>query len=392
MPRRVLEPAPAPEPGPTAHELLRRRYPRAAEPAPMPPPVGAAPYRLGLESIVGVGTAAAIARAGRLRFHAIGDTGGHGNPGPQQAVAAAMATELAGAHPARLLYHLGDVVYPHGEPSGYRAQFQDGYRDYRAPIVGVPGNHDGECPPDDAGLPLSAFTAQFCAPGPGLGPSPGRGQGEPGRRAAAHQPHVHWTLRHDLVTMIGLYTGVRDGGQLDPPQRDWLIGELRAARADAVLLLAMHHPVYSADVEHGSNLSLGAILDDCFAASGRAPDAVLSAHAHNYQRFSRSLNGRSVPYLVVGSGGFPELHRLGRGIPEPPAAFTGLPGLSLDAFQHRAFGFLTVTADYGRARLDYNLVVRRRPVAFDSVTVSALSATRALRGRPASTVSPRRIR
>jgi len=388
----VLEPAPAPEPGPTAHELLRRRYPRAAEPAPMPPPVGAAPYRLGLESIVGVGTAAAIARAGRLRFHAIGDTGGHGNPGPQQAVAAAMATELAGAHPARLLYHLGDVVYPHGEPSGYRAQFQDGYRDYRAPIVGVPGNHDGECPPDDAGLPLSAFTAQFCAPGPGLGPSPGRGQGEPGRRAAAHQPHVHWTLRHDLVTMIGLYTGVRDGGQLDPPQRDWLIGELRAARADAVLLLAMHHPVYSADVEHGSNLSLGAILDDCFAASGRAPDAVLSAHAHNYQRFSRSLNGRSVPYLVVGSGGFPELHRLGRGIPEPPAAFTGLPGLSLDAFQHRAFGFLTVTADYGRARLDYNLVVRRRPVAFDSVTVSALSATRALRGRPASTVSPRRIR
>jgi len=388
----VLEPAPAREPGPTAHELLRRRYPRPAEPVPLPPPAGPAPYRVGLESIVGPGTMAATSRAGRLRFHAIGDTGGHGNPGPQQAVAAAMATELAGAHPARLLYHLGDVVYPHGESSGYRAQFQDGYRDYRAPIVGVPGNHDGECPLDDGGLPLSAFTAQFCAPGPGLRPVPGPGQREPGRRAAAHQPHVHWTLRHELVTIIGLYTGVRDGGQLDPPQRDWLIGELRAARADAVLLLAMHHPVYSADVEHGSNLSLGAILDDCFAASGRAPDAVLSAHAHNYQRFSRSLNGRTVPYLVAGSGGFPELHRMGCGIPEPPAAFTGLPGLSLDAFQHRAFGFLTVTADYGRARLDYNLVVRRRPLAFDSVTVSTLSAARASRDRSVPRASPRSIR
>jgi len=148
-----------------------------------------------------------------------------------------------------------------------------------------------------------------------------------------------------------------------------------------VLLLAMHHPVYSADIEHGSNLSLGDTLDGCFAASGRAPDAVISAHAHNYQRFSRNFKGRAVPYLVAGSGGYPELHGLGRGIPRPPASFTGLPGLSLEAFQHRAFGFLTVTVDYGRARLDYNLVVRRRPVAFDSVTVSALSTARASRGR-----------
>ena len=96
---------------------------------------------------------------------------------------------------------------------------------------------------------------------------------------------MHWSLRHELVTVIGLYTGVADGGQLDEPQRRWLIGELSAAPPDAVLLLAMHHPVYSADVEHGSNLVLGEVLDECFARAGRAPDAVLAAHAHNYQRF-----------------------------------------------------------------------------------------------------------
>lgn len=164
-PRRVLEPAPAPTPGPSAHELLRRRYPPPPAPVALPPPAGAAPYRLGFDAIVGPAGAAAVARANRLRLHALGDTGGHDNPGPQQAVAAAMETELTGADPVRLLYHLGDVVYPHGEPSGYETQFHGAYRAYRAPIVGVPGNHDGECPPERGGRPLSAFTAQFCAPG-----------------------------------------------------------------------------------------------------------------------------------------------------------------------------------------------------------------------------------
>jgi hypothetical protein len=165
------------------------------------------------------------------------------------------------------------------------------------------------------------------------------------------------------------------GGLIAAEQRRWLIGELSSARPDAALILAMHHPVFSADTAHGSNLALGEALDECFAAADRAPDAVFSAHAHNYQRFSRSYAGRPIPYVVAGSGGFPELHRMGYGIPDSPASFAGLPGVTLEAYQYAAFGFLTVSAGPGGARVDYNTVVRRRPVRFDSFSVGCAGVT-----------------
>jgi hypothetical protein len=33
------------------------------------------------------------------------------------------------------------------------------------------------------------------------------------------------------------------------------------------------------------------------------PDAFLSGHAHNYQRYTRRIAGKQVPYIVVGTGG-----------------------------------------------------------------------------------------
>ena len=328
----------------------------------MPPAPGPSPYRLDLADVVGPGAIARIERAGQLRFHCVGDTGGHENPIPQRAVSAAMSTELIGPAPASFLYHLGDVVYPHGEAAGYESQFIGAYADYDAPILGVPGNHDGEVAPGSSARPLDAFAAQFCAPSTAIAPEHGR----PPQR----QPNVHWTLTHPWVTIIGLYTGVPDGGQLDESQRRWLTDELCAARPDVTLLMAMHHPVFSADTVHGSNLELRDALDACFARAGRHPDAVLSAHAHNYQRYSRRVEGREIPYLVAGSGGFPELHGLGYGVPEPPASFAGLPGVSLEAYRHSTFGFLTVTASARGARIDYNAVVRRRPVLCDTVTLT----------------------
>ena len=49
-------------------------------------------------------------------------------------------------------------------------------------------------------------------------------------------------------------------------------------------------------------------MDEACRAAKVWPDIVISGHAHNYQRYRRSLNidGRTVeiPYLVVGTGGF----------------------------------------------------------------------------------------
>ena len=75
-----------------------------------------------------------------------------------------------------------------------------------------------------------------------------------------------------------------------------------------------------------------------------------------------------------GCGGFPELHRLGYGVPDRPARFAGLPGVTLEAFEHAAFGFMTVMVHKNGARIDYNTVVRRRPVLYDSVCVRPADA------------------
>jgi 3',5'-cyclic AMP phosphodiesterase CpdA len=169
-----------------------------------------------------------------------------------------------------------------------------------APVVAIPGNHDGDVAPGARAASLEAFVAHFCAARPARGAWWGR------RRRAINQPNVYWTLEHDWVTIIGLYTNVAEGGTIDADQLRWLTAELGAARRGAALILAMHHPIYLLESAHGSSLELGVALDRCFAEAGRAPDVVIAAHAHNYQRFARRYENRLIPYVVAGTGGFPE--------------------------------------------------------------------------------------
>ena len=111
--------------GPDALELLTRRRPVVPDGSfvPLPDPVGELPYRLELDQVIGPDHADAIIRDGKLRFHALGDSGGDVDPLPQRRVAGAITRQLYGPQPARFLYHLGDLVYPHGEQDGYRSQF-----------------------------------------------------------------------------------------------------------------------------------------------------------------------------------------------------------------------------------------------------------------------------
>ena len=185
-----------------------------------------------------------------LTFHALGDTGGDVDPCPQRGVAGALASALDGPVPASFMYHLGDLVYPHGEQDGYRTQFWGAYADYRAPIFAVPGNHDADRKLAPGRSTLDPWVSTFCGSSPPLhdaSVSPAR--------PPSRQPNVHWTLVHPWLRIIGLYTNVPEGGQLADDQLGWLVGELRASPADTVTILAMHQPVYSADVTHGSNLT-----------------------------------------------------------------------------------------------------------------------------------------
>ncbi|MFZ0091825.1 MAG: metallophosphoesterase [Solirubrobacteraceae bacterium] len=346
-------------------QVLRRR---PIEPGPkfepLPTPVGLPPYRRALADVLGPDQMQAIERAGALRFHCVGDTGGWRDPRPQRRVAKVMVEELAEPEPAHFFYHLGDIVYPHGEDAHYSAQFLSPYADYDAPIFAVPGNHDGEVVGDSRAGPLEPFVRTFCSSAAPLHDAAIRVP-----RPSSVQPHVFWTLVHDWVWVVGLYTNVDEDGEIEADQLEWLTGELAAAPSDVTLIVALHRPVYSADIVHGSNLALGDALDACFHRADRLPDAVFGAHAHNYQRFGRRVDGRTIPYVVAGAGGFHERHRIGAGVTELPASFPGLPSLTLEAYEWAEHGFMTVTVGRRGGQVVYRTVSDAGARTFDTFAI-----------------------
>src|SRR5205807_895298 len=113
------------------------------------------------------------------------------------------------------------------------------------------------------------------------------------------------------------------------------------------IIVTMHHPVFSADAVHGGNSNLLALIDTSVASSGRSPDLVLTAHVLNYQRFVRTQEGRQVPYIVAGGGGYHNLHKVApTSGGEPPVPPWQLPSPHADtvlqAYVDDRFGFLRI--------------------------------------------------
>ena len=331
----------------TALELAARR--RESSEAFQSPPVRTEnrPYRMNLASVLPA-RAAALRAADKVVFHVVGDTGGVSGRGAQENVAHHMTRQVNAApmpDQPSFLFHLGDVVYFNGEDTKYHDQFYGPYQDYPAPIFAIPGNHDGMVGGDSLHT-LGAFMEHFCSRVAHHAAVAGHST-----RPTMTQPNCYWRLDAPLVTVIGLYSNV--SGELDntdaggTAQRDWLAGELADAPADRCLLIAVHHPPYSLG-GHASTTRVGAAIDHAVRMSGRVPHAVLSGHSHNYQRFTRDLDGRQVPYLVVGAGGMAgyDLSRVDAGLPAGP-------GVRLERHNHRLPGFLRVTVTAERLVGEY---------------------------------------
>lgn len=287
---------------------------------PIPNP-RATPQRLDLADIVGSEESKRITGAKAIVFHAVGDTGAskESHLPNEEAVADMMAGDVrkGGKLAPAFFFHLGDVVYSFGEGKYYFDQFYDPYRAYDRPVFAIPGNHDGMVfgVPPAAPVTLEAFLRNFCAAQPG--PSPDAAGLV---RSVMTQPGVYFTLDAPYVSIIGLYSNVLDGGPgivssqnghfpIGDEQLGFLTAELarlRPARekGERAVLVAVHHPPLSVDAKHGGATGLSADLDSCSQKAGLWPDAVLSGHAHLYQRFTRRVNGREIPYVVAGSGGY----------------------------------------------------------------------------------------
>jgi hypothetical protein len=319
---------------------------------PLPAPTGAAPFHLALSDVLEPPALAGIRQSGQLVFHVAGDTGGINQAVPQQIVAMWMEHDLALAPPARpaFFYHLGDVVYFNGDADQYYPQFYEPYGSYAAPILAIPGNHDGD--PSEPSVPsLAAFIENFCATTPHLTP-----EAREVDREAMIQPNVYWTLTDPLVTLVGLYTNVPEGGQLDDDQIAWLRSELADAPEDAALIVAMHHPIYSAESVHSGSAYLGEVLEGAVAQSGRVPDLVLAGHVHNYQRFVRTWHDRQVPFIVAGAGGYWHLHPIMKSAQQTP--WQALPDVTLETYKKDRHGYLRLTVTSGAITGEYVTVPR----------------------------------
>lgn len=307
---------------------------------PLPVPPGPSPFNLNTLSLdITSGTSE------ERTLHVIGDHGGIADPTPQKAVAAALVADLIEHPEIALLYSVGDLVYFNGAGKEYPPQFFEAYQHYNRAIVGIPGNHDGD-PEEDGEASLAAFVRYLCDPqAPRLLPEIAEFN-----RDTVQQPNVYWTLQDYALTIVGLYTNVPAGGSVDSAQEAWFVGELEVMPRDRPLIVALHHPPYSIDAHHGGSVHMGELLDRSFAKAKRAPDLVISGHVHDYQRFERGLLGRTIPYLVVGAGGYHNLHKFASGA-EPGLTVAG--DTKFVAGDDRGWGFLRLVAGLKGIRGEY---------------------------------------
>jgi calcineurin-like phosphoesterase family protein len=365
-------------------------------------------------------TVETISKNGQIVFHAIGDSGAS-NAGKYKNeihVADWLSNDCNTADVANrpaFLYHLGDVVYNFGEAQYYYDQFYDPFRNYPAPIFAIPGNHDSFVVPGTAesDRPLTTFARNFCATHPTI-----TAEAASLHRTAMTQPGIYFALDAPFVRIIGLFSNAledpgvisSEGGKwanVPDYQLDFLAAQLKQLKQEnykGAILLAVHHPPFSysppkrsgsSGGNHGSSSAMLRQIDSICLEQGIYPHAFLSGHAHNYQRYTRTIQfgGKEidVPFLVCGDSGHNAnaLVQGKRGQPalEPdnginvdyleskPAVKT--VQLLLEKHDDKNYGYLRVSVNKEQLRIGFHQVgTASLPQSrYDMVTVDLASRT-----------------
>ena len=383
----------------------------------------------------GAGVIQSINAAKSITFHMIGDSGASAQSNfpamikVSDAVTNDFHTSTAANRPA-FLFHLGDLVYNFGESTYYYDQFYEPYRNYAAPIVAIPGNHDSFVLPGTAAgsEPLTIFQRNFCGTAIVVTQEAGSLH-----RTCMTQPGVYFALDAPFVRIVGLFSNaLEDPGVISSQssgstaakgktkkksgtptwptvpdyQLDFLTAQLQQIKASnyqGAVILALHHPpfTYSPKAGSGGGKHYGspfmlAEIDAICKQTGVYPHAVISGHAHNYQRFTRGLkfSGKnySVPFLICGDSG----HNVtpltsasfGKKTPEPgdnadvsymdTGTTVESTGLTLDHHDDQNSGYLRVQVNAQQMTITFNPVSKTgAAVKPDTVTVNLAAHTAA---------------
>ncbi len=333
----------------------------------------------------GASIVAQIARAGEIVFHSLGDTGSTRGPESQSQVADKMTADYTDLNPQQVpsfLYHLGDVIYSFGEAQYYYDQFYEPYRDYPGPIFAIAGNHDGMVSPLAPAPTLQAFLENFCTAG--QPPHRTRETGELSRTAQV-QPGVYFTLEAPFVRILGLYSNcledpgvISDQGgtfpNLGKTQVNFLKAGLQRVKTEkfkGAVIVAVHHPPYVAQTKppgqaahtagrHGGSPLMLKDIDSVCQQTGVWPHAVLSGHAHNYQRFTRHKDGRETPFVVSGNGGHALTRLTRKGEPalrvptDQPTLSDRTDSVTFESYDFTDYGYLRIIVNESQLRIEYH--------------------------------------
>lgn len=336
----------------------------------------------------GGATIAAIEKAGQIVFHSLGDSGSTKGPQTQSLVADKLAQDFSdpvAADRPRFLFHLGDLVYSFGEARYYYDQFYEPYRNYPAPIFAIPGNHDGQVYSNERVPSLEAFLRNFVSAQPVKTPESGGLI-----RTAMTQPAVYFALDAPLVTIIGLYSNVlEDPGvissegdsrsSVDDQQIAFLVSALQQAKKKGgATIVATHHPPYSGGTNHGGSPRMLVDVDAACEKAGYWPHAHLSGHAHNYQRFTRTMKNYDIPYVVCGNGGHAPLAKItasGSGALRAPVKISD--SLIFENYDDTDYGYLRIVVDAKQMRIEFHDAAagEQFKAPSDAVTIDLASHT-----------------
>jgi hypothetical protein len=236
------------------------------------------------------------------------------------------------------------------------------------------------------------------------------------------QPGVYFALDAPFVRILGLFSNaLEDPGVISSEttkgrakwptvpdyQLDFLTAQLQQIKSSnypGAVILAVHHPPFTYSPQsggsgggkhYGSPIML-AQIDAICKQTGVYPHAVISGHAHNYQRFTRTLSftgkNYSVPFIICGDSG----HNVtaltsasfGKKVPEPGdnvdvnymdgSKVVQSTGLTLNKHDQQNSGYLRVSVTAKQLTITFNPVSKTgAPVKPDTVTVDLATHTAA---------------
>jgi len=375
------QPAPTPDPaqfevkhpsdGPIYKQIDALNQAHKLAPLPFPAPRGLPEPRLSLADVLNIQQADLenqIKTNKQLVFHSTGDTGNTRGPTDQNLVTDKLVSDFSDYAPQDrplFFFHLGDVIYSFGEAQYYYDQFYEPYRNYPAPIIALAGNHDGMVAPGTKVATLAAFLENFGVAPPHFHVTPEAGGLS---RTAQIQPGVFFTFEAPMVRILALYSntledpGVIADSDIGDSQIKYLEAALKRVKSesfDGALILAHHHPAYTAGSQHGWSADMLGQIDKACNDAGVWPHAVLSAHAHNYQRFTRLHGKTQIPYIICGNGGHGLAKLRQKGIsalrtPQPLDVPQGSDKVILENYDDEDFGYLRVVVTATQLRIEYH--------------------------------------